>query len=144
MTAEINTNGKLSRELARAVTRADFVREQNRIIFGDDALRNSPAQKDDGKPLNTLISPKAEETENSPDFHQSARQQAQSQFLTETAEEITESKLPKYTKDGQIFPTDYNSGTEPQTLYRISTAQAHDITQKLQPVTFLQETMQTS
>ena len=29
-------------------------------------------------------------------------------------------------------------------LYRISTAQAHDITQKLQPVTVLQETMQTS
>ena len=112
MTAEINTNGKLSRELARAVTRADFARERNRIIFGDDVLRNSPAPKGDGRPLNTLTSPKAEETENSPDFHQSARQQAQSQFLTETAEEITESKLPKYTKDGQIFPTDYNSGTE--------------------------------
>ena len=32
MTAEINTNGKLSRELARAVTRADFVREQERLM----------------------------------------------------------------------------------------------------------------
>ena len=64
MTAEINTNGKLSRELARAVTRADFAREQNRIIFGDDVQKNVPAQKDDGKPLNTLTSPKAEETEN--------------------------------------------------------------------------------
>lgn len=116
MTAEINTNGKLSRELARAVTRADFVREQNRIIFGDDVQKNVPAQKDDGKPLNTLASPKTEETENLQNFHQSARQQAQSQFLMETAEEITESKVPKYTKDGQIFPTDYNSGTEPQTL----------------------------
>ena len=64
MTAEINTNGKLSRELARAVTRADFARERNRIIFGDDTLRNSPAPKDDDKPLNTQATPKAEETEN--------------------------------------------------------------------------------
>ena len=116
MTAEINTNGKLSRELAGAVTRADFVREQNRIIFGDDALRNSPAQKDDGKPLNTRAAQKAE---NSPDFHQSARQLAQSQFLTETAEDITESKVPKYTKDEQIFPTDYNSGTESHVSVKI-------------------------
>ena len=30
--AEINTNGKLSQELARAVTRADFVREQERLM----------------------------------------------------------------------------------------------------------------
>ena len=50
---------------------------KNRTIFGDDALRNSPAQKGDGKPLNTQAPPKAEETENSPDFHQSARQLAQ-------------------------------------------------------------------
>ena len=80
--------------------------------MGDDALRNSPAPKGDGKPLNTQASPKAEEPENFPTFHQSARQQAQRKFLTESTEEITESKVPKYTKDGQIFPTDYNSGTE--------------------------------
>jgi len=113
MTAEINTNGKLSRELARAVTRADFAREQNRIIFGDDTPGNIPAQKGDGKLLNTQTTPKAEETENySPDFHQNARQLAQSKFLTKTAEEITESNVSKYTQDGQIFLTDYNSGTE--------------------------------
>ena len=110
--AEINTNGRLSRELAGAVTQADFARERNRIIFGDAALRNSPAPKGEGKPLNIQATSKAEEPENSPDFHQSARQQAQSQFLTETAEEITDSNDSKYTQDGQIFPTDYNSGTE--------------------------------
>ena len=119
MTAEINTNGKLSRELAGAVPQADFARERNRIILGDDVLRNSPAPKGDGRPLNTLASPKTEETENLQNFHQSARQQAQSKFLTETAEEITESKLPKYTKDGQIFPTDYNSGTESHVSVKI-------------------------
>lgn len=47
------------------------------IIFGDDTPGNIPAQKGDDKPLNTLASPKAEETENSPTFHQSARKQAQ-------------------------------------------------------------------
>lgn len=119
MTAEINTNGKLSRELARAVPQADFARERNRIIFGDDVQKNVPAQKDDGKPLNTRAAQKAEKTENSPDFHQSARQQAQSRFLTETAEEITESKVPNYTKDGKIFSTDYNSGTEPHVSVKI-------------------------
>ena len=110
--AEINTNGKLSRELAGAVTQADFARERNRIIFGDAALRNSPAQKDDGKLLNTQTTPKAEETENSPDFHQSARQLAQSQFLTETTKEFTDSNDSSYMKDEYIFPADYNSGTE--------------------------------
>ena len=110
--AEINTNGKLSRELAGAVTQADFARERNRIIFGDAALRNSPAQKGDGKLLNAQTPPKAEETENSPAFHQSARQYAQSKFLTETTKEFTDSNDSKYTQDGQIFPTDYNSGTE--------------------------------
>ena len=59
---------------------------------------------------------KAEEPENFPTFHQSARQQAQSRFLTESTEEITDSNVSKYTQDGQIFPTDYNSGTESQTL----------------------------
>ena len=110
--AEINTNGKLSRELAGAVTQADFARERNRIIFGDAALRNSPAQKDDSKLLNTQTTPKAEETENSPDFHQSARQLAQSQFLTETTKEFTDSNDSSYMKDEYIFPADYNSGTE--------------------------------
>lgn len=120
MTAEINTNGKLSRELARAVTRADFARERNRIIFGDDTPGNIPAQKGDGKLLNTQTTPKAEETENySPDFHQNARQLAQSKFLTETAEEITESNVSKYTQDGQIFLTDYNSGTESHVSVKI-------------------------
>ena len=119
MTAEINTNGKLSRELAGAVTQADFAREQNRIILGDDVLRNSPAPKGDGRPLNTQASPKAEEPENFPTFHQSARQLAQSKFLTETAEEITESNVSKYTQDGQIFPTDYNSGTESHVSVKI-------------------------
>ena len=110
--AEINTNGRLSRELAGAVTQTDFARERNRIIFGDAALRNSPAPNGDGRPFNTQATPKAEEPENSPDFHQSARQLAQNKFLTETAEEITDSNVSKYTQDGQIFPTDYNSGTE--------------------------------
>ena len=110
--AEINANGRLSRELAGAVTQADFAREQNRIIFGEDVQQNVPAKKGDGKPLNTLANPEAEKAENSPTPYQSARQQAQSQFLTETTEEITESNVSKYTKDGQIFPTDYNSGTE--------------------------------
>ena len=110
--AEINANGRLSRELAGAVTQADFAREQNRIIFGEDVQQNVPAKKGDGKPLNTLAKPKAEKTENSPTPYQSARQQAQSQFLTETTEEITESNVSKYTKGGQIFPADYNSGTE--------------------------------
>ena len=110
--AEINTNGKLSRELAGAVTQADFARERNRIIFGDAALRNSPAPKGEGKPLNIQATSKAEEPENFPTFHQSARQQAQSRFLTESTEEITDSNVSKYTQDGQIFPTDYNSGTE--------------------------------
>ena len=31
-TAEINTNGKLSRELTGAVTQADFAREQERLM----------------------------------------------------------------------------------------------------------------
>ena len=110
--AEINANGRLSRELAGAVTQADFARERNRIIFGEDVQQNVPAKKGDGKPLNTLAKPKAEKTENSPTPYQSARQQAQSQFLTETTEEITESNVSKYTKGGQIFPADYNSGTE--------------------------------
>ena len=110
--AEINANGRLSRELAGAVTQADFTRERNRIIFGEDVQQNVPAKKGDGKPLNTLANPKAEKAENSPTPYQSARQQAQSQFLTETTEEITESNVSKYTKGGQIFPTDYNSGTE--------------------------------
>ena len=110
--AEINTNGKLSRELAGAVTQADFARERNRIIFGDAALRNSPAPKGEGKPLNIQATSKAEEPENSPDFHQSARQLAQRKFLTETTKEFTDSNDSKYTQDGQIFPTDYNSGTE--------------------------------
>ena len=110
--AEINTNGRLSRELAGAVTQADFTRERNRIIFGEDVQQNVPAKKGDGKPLNTLANPKAEKAENSPTHYQSARQQAQSQFLTETTEEIAESNVSKYTKGGQIFPTDYNSGTE--------------------------------
>ena len=110
--AEINANGRLSRELAGAVTQADFARERNRIIFGEDVQQNVPAKKGDGKPLNTLANPKAEKTENSPTPYQSARQQAQSQFLTETTEEITESNVSKYTKGGQIFPADYNSGTE--------------------------------
>ena len=110
--AEINANGRLSRELAGAVTQADFARERNRIIFGEDVQQNVPAKKGDGKPLNTLANPKAEKTENSPTPYQSARQQAQSQFLTETTEAITASNVSKYTKGGQIFPTDYNSGTE--------------------------------
>ena len=110
--AEINANGRLSRELAGAVTQADFARERNRIIFGEDTQQNVPAKKGDGKPLNTLANPKAEKTENSPTPYQSARQQAQSQFLTETTEEITESNVSKYTKDERIFPADYNSGTE--------------------------------
>ena len=110
--AEINANGRLSRELAGAVTQADFARERNRIIFGEDVQQNIPAKKGDGKPLNTLANPKAEKTENSPTPYQSARQQAQSQFLTETTEAITASNVSKYTKGGQIFPTDYNSGTE--------------------------------
>ena len=110
--AEINANGRLSRELAGAVTQADFARERNRIIFGEDVQQNVPAKKGDGKPLNTLANPKAEKTENSPTPYQSARQQAQSQFLTETTEEITESNVSKYTKDERIFPADYNSGTE--------------------------------
>ena len=110
--AEINTNGRLSRELAGAVTQTDFAREQNRIILGDDVLRNSPAPKGDGRPLNTQASPKAEEPENFPTFHQSARQLAQSQFLTETTKEFTDSNDSKYTQDGQIFLTDYNSGTK--------------------------------
>ena len=110
--AEINTNGKLSRELAGAVTKADFARERRRIIFGDAALRNSPAPKGDGRPLNTQATSKAEEPENFPTFHQSARQLAQRKFLTESTEEITDSNVSKYTKDGQIFLTDYNSGTE--------------------------------
>ena len=110
--AEINANGRLSRELAGAVTQADFARERNRIIFGEDTQKAVPAKKGDGKPLNTLANPKAEKTENSPTPYQSARQQAQSQFLTETTEEITDSNVSKYTKDGQIFPADYNSGTE--------------------------------
>lgn len=82
------------------------------IIFGDDTPGNIPAQKGDDKPLNTLASPKAEETENSPTFHQSARKQAQSQFLTETTKEFTDSNDSNYTKDGYIFLADYNSGTE--------------------------------
>lgn len=110
--AEINTNGRLSRELAGAVTQADFASERNRIIFGEDTQKAVPAKKGDGKPLYTLANPKAEKTENSPTPYQSARQQAQSQFLTETTEEIAESNVSKYTKGGQIFPTDYNSGTE--------------------------------
>ena len=110
--AEINTNGRISRELAGAVTQADFARERNRIIFGEDVQQNVPAKKGNGKPLNTLANPKAEKTENSPTPYQSARQQAQSQFLTETTEEITESNVSKYTKDEHIFPADYNSGTE--------------------------------
>lgn len=110
--AEINANGRLSRELAGAVTQADFAREQNRIIFGEDVQQNVPAKKGDGKPLNTLANPKAEKTENSPTPYQSAREQARSQFLTETTEEIAESNVSKYTKGGQIFPTDYNLGTE--------------------------------
>ena len=110
--AEINTNGRPSRELAGAVTQADFTSERNRIIFGEDVQQNVPAKKGDGKPLNTLANPKAEKTENSPTPYQSARQQAQSQFLTETTEAITASNVSKYTKGGQIFPTDYNSGTE--------------------------------
>ena len=32
MTAEINTNGKLSRELAEAVIQADFARGQERLM----------------------------------------------------------------------------------------------------------------
>lgn len=83
---EINTNGKLSRELAGAVTQADFARERNRIIFGEAETGNIPAQKGDGKPLNRLASPKSEETQNSPTFHQSIREQAQSQFLTENTD----------------------------------------------------------
>ena len=59
-----------------------------------------------------MANPKAEKTENSPTPYQSARQQAQSQFLTETTEAITASNVSKYTKGGQIFPADYNSGTE--------------------------------
>ena len=110
--AEINTNGKLSRELAGAVPQADFARERRRIIFGDAALRNSPAPKGEGKPLNIQATSKAEEPENFPTFHQSARQLAQSQFLTETTKEFTDSNDSKYTKDGQIFLTDYNSGTK--------------------------------
>ena len=110
--AEINTNGKLSRELAGAVTQADFARERNRIIFGDAALRNSPAPKGDGRPLNTQATSKAEEPENFPTFHQSARQLAQSQFLTETTKEFTDSNDSSYMKDEYIFPADYNSGTE--------------------------------
>lgn len=110
--AEINANGRLSRELAGAVAPDDFAREQNRIIFGEDVQQNVPAKKGDGKPLNTLANPKAEKTENSPTPYQSARQQTQSQFLTETTEEIAESNVSKYTKGGQIFPADYNSGTE--------------------------------
>ncbi|MDY6189549.1 MAG: hypothetical protein SPH83_03515 [Treponema sp.] len=110
--AEINANGRLSRELAGAVAPDDFARERNRIIFGEDVQQNIPAKKGDGKPLNTLANPKAEKTENSPTPYQSARQQAQSQFLTETTEAITASNVSKYTKGGQIFPTDYNSGTE--------------------------------
>ena len=119
--AEINANGRLSRELAGAVTQADFAREQNRIIFGEDVQQNVPAKKGDGKPLNTLATPKVEKTENSPIPYQSARQQAQSQFLTETTEEITESNVSKSTKDGQIFPTDYNSGTE----FHVSVQEKH-------------------
>ena len=60
--AEINTNGKLSRELAGAVTQADFAREQNHIIFGDAALRNSPAEKYSEKPRNIPAPPKAEKS----------------------------------------------------------------------------------
>ena len=110
--AEINANGRLSRELAGAVAQADFARERNRIIFGEDVQQNVPAKKGDGKSLNILANPKAEKTENSPTPYQSVRQQAQSQFLTETTEEITESNVSKYTKDERIFPADYNSGTK--------------------------------
>ena len=46
--AEINTNGRLSRELAGAVTQADFARERNRIIFGDAAQKNVPAENENG------------------------------------------------------------------------------------------------
>ena len=60
--AEINTNGKLSRELAGAVTQADFARERNRIIFGDAALRNSPVPKYSEKPRNIPAPPKAEKS----------------------------------------------------------------------------------
>ena len=46
--AEINTNGKLSRELAGAVPQADFARERRRIIFGDAAQKNVPAENENG------------------------------------------------------------------------------------------------
>ena len=119
--AEINANGRLSRELAGAVNAADFARERNRIIFGEDVQQNVPAKKGDGKSFNTLATPKAEKTENSPIPYQSARQQAQSQFLTETTEAITAANVSKSTKDGQIFPTDYNSGTE----FHVSVQEKH-------------------
>ena len=119
--AEINANGRLSRELAGAVNAADFARERNRIIFGEDVQQNVPVKKGDGKSFNTLATPKAEKTENSPIPYQSARQQAQSQFLTETTEAITAANVSKSTKDGQIFPTDYNSGTE----FHVSVQEKH-------------------
>ena len=119
--AEVNTNGRISRELAGAVAPDDFARERNRIIFGEDVQQNVPVKKGDGKSFNTLATPKAEKTENSPIPYQSARQQAQSQFLTETTEAITASNVSKSTKDGQIFPTDYNSGTE----FHVSVQEKH-------------------
>ena len=93
--AEINANGRLSRELAAAVNAADFVDWRSRTA--SDAYREATPR--------SARSPEARDSV-------SARQQAQSQFLTETTEEIAESNVSKYTKGGQIFPTDYNSGTE--------------------------------
>ncbi|MCI6799265.1 MAG: hypothetical protein MR970_07390 [Spirochaetia bacterium] len=88
--AEINANGRLSRELAGAVAPDDFARERNRIIFGEDVQQNVPAKKRDGKSLNTLATPKAEKTENSPTPYQSAREQARSQILADALDAAAE------------------------------------------------------
>ena len=88
--AEINANGRLSRELAGAVAPDDFAREQNRIIFGEDAQKAVPAKKGDGKSLNTLANPKAEKTENSPTPYQSARQQVRGQILADALDAAAE------------------------------------------------------
>ena len=98
--AEVNTNGRISREFAGAVTPDDFARERNRIIFGVDAQQNVPAKKGNGKPLNTLANPKAEKTENSPNPYQSARQQARSQILADALDAAADSGISRHTENG--------------------------------------------
>ena len=80
--AEINANGRLTRDLAAAISTADFARERDLVSDG-----SRPAQARNNRSTGAHDSP-------------SAREQAQSQILADIPDEIADSETSKHTEKG--------------------------------------------